>query len=467
MYKKLLLFLNFIPATFFAQAVSLDPTLVGGTSFNNASTEIIAMPDGKILVGGWFTGYNGTTVNRLAKLNSDGSLDLSFNTGTAVSNGGDVNEILVLPDGKIIVAGTFGYFNGLAKNYIVRLLPTGELDTSFENTIPNIYLNAVALQADGKLVAGGNTGKRIHRLNADGSADASFNVGNGFDNIVHSLAVQSDGKILAGGYFTNFDGTSAQSIIRLNSDGTRDASFNMGTGFFYNSTTTPLISNIIFLYNGKILVAGRFISYNGVLSKSLIRLEANGNVDASFNIGAGFATSATAVGSVAAVKIMADGKYLVGGTFNQCDNQNHKSIVKLNTDGSIDSSMNFGSGFDTTVRAIDIQADGKTLVLGDFIAYNGSNIRRLARLETNLLSSDEFVQLKKIIIYPNPSRESVSLHYEGGNIQGYSIIDFSGKVIQSGNESVTRINISSLASGNYILMLKTNDGNISDKLIVQ
>jgi len=467
MHKKLLLFLSFVPATFFAQAVSLDPTLVGGTSFNNAATEIIAMPDGKILVGGWFTGYNGTTVNRLAKLNSDGSLDLSFNTGTAVSNGGDVNEILVLPDGKIIVAGSFNYFNGLSKNNIVKLLPTGELDTSFEGALPQSYLNAVALQSDGKLLIGGNTNKRLNRLNVDGTIDASFNVGTGFDAPVHSLAVQNDGKILVGGYFTSFNNTEANYIIRLNSDGTRDTSFSIGTGLFHKATLTPQVKKIIVLGDGKILIAGQFVSYNGTLSKSLIRLEANGNVDTSFNIGAGFATSATAVGIIAAVKVQPDGKYLIGGTFNQCDNQNHKSIVRLNVDGSVDSSINFGSGFNGSVRAIDIQVDGKTLILGDFSSYNVDSVRRLARLQTDLLSTDEFAESKKVIVYPNPCKDFVSLDYEGGNILGYSIVDLSGRTIQSGNEHLTTINTSNLASGNYILMLKTDQSTVSKKLIVQ
>lgn len=467
MHKKLLFFLSFVPTAFFAQAVSLDPALVVGTSFSNAATEIIAMPDGKIFVGGWFTNYNGTAANRIAKLNSDGTLDSSFNPGTAASNGGDVNEILVLPDGKIIVAGNFGYFNGIAKNYIVRLLPSGELDTSFEGAVPNAYLNAVALQADGKLVAGGNTGKRIHRLNIDGSVDASFNIGAGFDAQVHSLAIQSDGKILVGGYFNSFDGNAAKGIIRLNSDGTRDASFDMGSGFFYSSNNIPSITEIKVLDDGKILVSGQFVSYNGVSSKSLIRLQANGSVDTSFNIGTGFAINATAIGTVTAVKIQPDGKYLIGGNFNLINDQNYKNIVRLNTDGSIDSSINFGSGFNSSVRAIDIQADGKTLVLGDFSTYDGNTVRRLARLQTDLLSTDKFSESKKLTVYPNPCKDFVSLDYEGGNILGYSIVDLSGRTIQSGNGHLTTINTSNLASGNYILMLKMDQSTVSQKLIVQ
>ena len=84
-------------------------------------TTVAPQPDGKILVGGAFTSFNGTTINRIARLNSDGTLDTAFitNTGTGANN--DVIEIAIQPDGKIVVGGYFTGFGGYPANRIARL----------------------------------------------------------------------------------------------------------------------------------------------------------------------------------------------------------------------------------------------------------------------------------------------------------------------------------------------------------
>jgi uncharacterized delta-60 repeat protein len=146
----------------------------------------VKQSDGKLLVGGLFTSYNGTTVNHLCRLNTDGTLDASFDIGTGFNN--PVYSIALLPNGKILAGGGFTSFNGVARNYIVC-------------------------------------------LNGDGSFNSNFNLGSGFDWIVHQIVVQTDGKILVGGRFGTFNGRSRSGIARLNSDGYLDYSFNPGTGF--------------------------------------------------------------------------------------------------------------------------------------------------------------------------------------------------------------------------------------------
>ncbi|MEY3470703.1 MAG: hypothetical protein RLZZ223_53, partial [Candidatus Parcubacteria bacterium] len=149
------------------------------------------------------------------------------------------------------------------------------------------------------------------------SRDTSFNIGTGFNNWVYSLALQSDGKILVGGDFTSYQGVGANYIIRLNSDGSRDTSFNLGTGF------NDSIASLALQSDGKILVGGWFSNYNGDTVNRIVRLNSNGSIDSSFNIGTGFN------GSVYSLALQSDGKILVGGYFTSYQDQPAGYLIRV------------------------------------------------------------------------------------------------------------------------------------------
>src|ERR1039458_798831 len=121
----------------------------------------------------------------------------------------------------------------------------GSLDVSFAPVSFGVgpccsglpWIHAVVVQPNGKAVVGGNFGSvngisrnYVARLNTDGSTDTSFNLGSGANSWVFSEALQPDGKVLIGGVFTSVDGLSRNSIARLNSDGSVDTTFNPGSG---------------------------------------------------------------------------------------------------------------------------------------------------------------------------------------------------------------------------------------------
>jgi uncharacterized delta-60 repeat protein/gliding motility-associated-like protein len=211
-------------------------------------------------------------MNRLARLNTDGSLDASFNIGTGTD--GAVSTIAIQSDGKIIIGGIFTKYNGATSNYITRLNSDGRLDSSFNNgSRADNGIETIAMQSDGKIIIGGAltsyngiVKNHIARLNTDGSVDASFNVGIGADNYIETTAIQSDGKIIIGGDFRTYNGAAKNRIARLNIDGSLDATFNVGTGP-NSSVYSCAIQN-----DRKIIIGGSFLYYNATSKSCIARL---------------------------------------------------------------------------------------------------------------------------------------------------------------------------------------------------
>jgi uncharacterized delta-60 repeat protein len=242
--------------------------------------------DGKLLLGGDFLRVDGVLSKRLARLHSDGRLDTSFNVGAAVNGG--VNALAVQADGKVLVCGGFIGFAGSTRNYVVRLNTDGSLDSGFLTRGMGSVVRSVLVQGDGKIVLGGNfttyvdhngttmACTRLARLNADGTLDTSFspapNAG------VSTLAVQGDGKIIAGGSFTFVGSTATRRVCRINSDGTLDAAFSTGTGTGFNFD----VNTVALQADGKILVGGGFTTFAGVAAMNLIRLNSSGSRDTGF-----------------------------------------------------------------------------------------------------------------------------------------------------------------------------------------
>lgn len=368
--------------------IQIDPTFDIGTGFTNElSVRSVALQsDGKILAGGYYTKYNGQTQNRISRLNIDGSLDTSFEIGTGFNS--YVVAITQQPDGKILTGGAFTSYNGQTRNRIARLNSDGSLDTSFNIGVgfSNSWVHKITLQSDGKILVGGSfteyngqAQNRIVRLNTDGSIDTSFVTGTGFNNEIWSITLQPDGKILVGGHFTSYNGQSRNSIVRLNTDGSLDTSFNIGTGFNI-SEWTHSVGAIILQADGKILIGGSFTEYNGQTQKSIVRLNTDGSVDTSFNSEVGFYRY-HANGLIHTMALQPDGKILVGGTFTRFGTQTQGRISRLNSDGSLDTFFETGIGFNTGgVDSIILQPDGKILTGGHFAYYNGQSQRGLTRL---------------------------------------------------------------------------------------
>jgi uncharacterized delta-60 repeat protein len=341
-------------------------------------TTITLQPDGKILVGGEFDTYSGVTRNYIVRLNTGGTIDNTFNIGGGFD--AETRIITLQPDGKILVGGAFTSYSGVTRNRIVRLNSDGTIDNTFTigSGFNNFLLFAITLQPDGKILVGGEfdtysgvTRNYIVRLNSNGTIDNTFNIGSGFNGFVYPITLQPDGKILVGGGFTSYSGVTRNCMVRLNSDGTIDNTFNIGTGFA-NPGYLPSLTAITLQPDGKILVGGFFNTYNNAICNRIIRLNSNGSIDNTFNSNLLFGSS----NFVYVITQQRDGKILVGR-----DGSNN-NIIRLNNNGTTDNSFNVGtmSGF---ILSITLQPDGKILTGGGFTSYSGVTSNNIIRLNNN------------------------------------------------------------------------------------
>lgn len=300
---------------------SLDTTFNPGSGANSYVYTVRRQADGKVIIGGWFNQFNGVTRNYVARLNTNGSLDTTF-----VTNSGPnyiVNAAAIQPDGKIVIGGEFTAVDGVARNHIARLNSNGTLDTTFNpGTGTNDIVRTVAFQADGKILLGGYftqvngaTTGHLARLNANGSRDTSFVANVNFT--VHSVVSLAGNKTVVAGYFSQVNGVSRNNIARLNADGTLDTGFDPGTGP-NNGVFAAAVQA-----DGKVSIGGTFSSINGVTRNYIGRLNANGSVDTTFNPGSG------ANDFVNCLAVQSDGKLLIGGRFTAVNGTTRIRLARL------------------------------------------------------------------------------------------------------------------------------------------
>ncbi|MGZ3789982.1 MAG: hypothetical protein ACXVLQ_15705 [Bacteriovorax sp.] len=337
---------------------------------DNYVNSVASESSNKRYIGGTFTTFNGVSRNHLARLNSDGSLDTGFNIGAGFND--TVYAIAPQSDGLVLVGGWFTNFNGATQNYLVRLKSDGSRDSSFVASISqsiNQSVNAIAIQSNNAIIVGGYFSyanglpySGLARFKSDGTLD-TFNIGSGFNSGVRAIAIDSSGNILVGGEFTSFNGSAQNYLVRLTSGGTKDTSFNIGSGFDAGVRAIAVQSD------GKILVGGWFTTFNGAAQNYLVRLNSNGSKDTSFNMGSGFNTNAAY--QVESIIVRPDNKIIVGGTFTSYNGVAQSGLVRLNSDGSLDTSFKIGAGFNNTVMSMSLQPDGN-INIGSWSTVFGS-----------------------------------------------------------------------------------------------
>ena len=407
----------------FSSAGLLDPVFNINLQqgLDGPPTAVTVQDDGKLLVSGFFAAVNGVPRPGLVRLQKDGVFDPGFSVGTGfistLSDGSQSanspESLAVQQDGRIVVAVPFfTNLQGLERNSLARLHADGSVDPSFDAGTGLYYeyvrgrATAVALWNDNRpgaapslqkiiavgsfthLVQCGVTHPRegILRLNEDGMLDPSFNPGTGFTNpelrhaLMRFVAVQPDGKILVAGDPVAYNGTPVPRLVRLNGDASLDTTFN-AAGPIGNTTT---IQAMDLLPNGQIMVAGYFFTDETGLRAEVVRLNADGSRDPGFNPGTGFGGNFGGV--LYDMAVQPDGKVVVGGRFLSYRGVPRTSIARLHTDGSLDVGFNPGAGIlgdpdAAAITTVALQSEGKALIGGSFYRFDGTVRPYLARLQ--------------------------------------------------------------------------------------
>lgn len=334
--------------------------------------------DGKVLVGGSFTQIDGLARTRLIRLNTDGTVD---NTFEAFIIDGEVRAILVQSDGKIVVGGTFNNVrqdkdatNNLTRTGLARFNVNGTLDSAFDAKL-NGSVNTIVALADGRMLVGGafttvaGIGRsRMARLSAAGAIDGSFTSPDIRNGEVRGIAIETEGTYVIGGTFTSVRGDGNRNrLARILANGGMDTSFNPDANGEVNA--------VLVLPDEKILVGGSFGAFAGsVQSRTrLARLEKSGVVDQSF--------AQEVNGTVNRLLGQTDGKILMTGLFSEVGTFQRNYLARLLSDGSVDDSFNPDP--DQQVRGIATMADGKIILGGLFTNVSNAVQQVVARLNTD------------------------------------------------------------------------------------
>jgi uncharacterized delta-60 repeat protein len=284
-----------------------------------------------------------------------------------------IHLIESLPDGKIVLAGSFQTFTGLEQKELIRLQADGTLDESFVAApLPagpyGQGISALLALPDGKLLVGLNSSNGIIRLNADGSRDETFRFESIHDQNLYNypsvlgILWQTNGQLVAFGNISQVGTNEATGIVRLHADGRVDPTF-LPRLTFEGKPASP--TSALVQPDGKIVLTGGFDAVNGTPKERLARLNSDGSLDTSF--------ASPSNWSWETFDVQHDGKILVRGTLG---------ISRLTRGGTWDYSFNPGLGVSGTNRYLVSGKShaGGSLIYGNFDKYDDQWRRSLARL---------------------------------------------------------------------------------------
>lgn len=447
--------------------------------------KVVELPDGKILVGGSFMNYAGSGKNHLVRLNNDGTVDTTWNPGGAGPNH-QVQDIAVMPDDRIVIAGNFVTYNGMSAYFITRLQPNGDRDFTFNipaNAI-NGAVRAIDIQRDDHVVAVGeffvcygHSMPHIARFLPDGAVDLDFDLGTGFNDIANDVAVLPDTRILVGGQFSAYNGNLCGRLALLTPDGPYDTGMVNNPGF---SGTMTEVRKVLPLPGGQVLVGGSFAQYNGQETGSLARVELNGTLDPTFT------SPFYPFAGLRAIALHPDGHIFAGGEFTGGmyvpNVPGPARLIRLQPDGTRDDAAydvgegpGPGSQATSYVNDVFIQADGKVLVGGYFGSFHNpdeTQYRNLIRLHpetttaiaehganaalqllTDLSSGEHFL----VHPFPDALRSILRIHAANGQLVQERVLATSGGIPFPVAEG--------LDPGVYLVSVEDNGRRVTGRLV--
>ncbi|MEZ4790911.1 MAG: delta-60 repeat domain-containing protein [Flavobacteriales bacterium] len=452
------------------------PDLTFTPQLNGYVEHIALQADGRILIVGDFTEVNGTVQNHIARLHADGTLDATFNTGSAFGAVAVINSVSVTANGQVLVGGLFTAYDGVPASGLVRLQQDGTLDTGFDPdfqtsdrvTVVEPMPNGQCYVAGTFTTIGGVDAPRLARLMGDGSLDPTFAIGDGPQGplpVIQAMELRPTGELLIVGAFQTFDQTTASCIVQLLPSGAVDPDFNVGTGLtggYYLQAWDIALGP-----TGQLYVVGDFSLYNGQTIGHIVRLNADGTRDLDFpgDIYPGDGPVIAGPLPITACTRQADGRLVVGGWFGALAGEPRARLARLDLNGAVDPAFDPGLGPRTPANSLDLscprtlvaQDDGTLLVGGDFTHYNGQPQGYLAKVQAanatgiNTHEAPRFTVTadgRSMYINSNERIRSITLH------------DAGGRLVRS-TSGLMQLTIADLVAGAYLVTVHTHAGTRS------
>jgi uncharacterized delta-60 repeat protein len=407
--------------------IKIDKAFNSYVGANEDINNITALPDGRMLILGNFTDYNNSGIrsgySKLAIISAEGILDKSFKPGKGIPSG-NLNKAALLLDGKILIGGQFNTYNnkkGRIGN-IGKISLNGAMDSTIysfidrsgepkKDTVPSFAaffsgpVTEMMVQPDGNIIVGGAfkyyikkcyypnqkdtiitdsvVVNNMARIKPDGSLDKTYNfnlpanpANDSFNGYIYDAHMQADGKIIVTGAFSSYNGESVNRIARINTDGTLDKSFSIGSG------PNDLITSIQPYVNGQVLISGSFSTFNGKAVSKVAILNQNGGVEESFNTGVG------ADGAVTKASRLGNGKILLTGSFQKFNGINRYGFAVVEPTGQLSPNNNTIGGFiftDNRFRnpvfdVINVDNGKAAILVGGFSSLDLQQNNRLVKI---------------------------------------------------------------------------------------
>jgi uncharacterized delta-60 repeat protein len=427
-----------------------------GSGADAGINELIIQPDDKIIVAGMFVNFNGTATGRIIRLQPDGEIDSTWITSVGGADS-DIRGMALQPDGKVLIGGIFGLYNGTTTNRLVRLDTNGNTDSAFiVGAGPNNEVQGITVNNNRAIIRGffneyqGTPVPSFAVLQMNGALDTSFILPTESFLSVNDFHILSNDQLYLGGNFTTYNGQTVNRIVRLHPNGSIDTTFNTGTGF------DAMVRCLLVEDSGDILIAGTFNTYKGIPISRLIRLRPNGDRDTSFN------AIVPSLATLDALAIDSAGRIYMTGS-----DAGNLFLKRLLQDGSEDSGFNIvGTGFNGNITQLAHQSNNKLLVTGFFSLYNNQQAGRVARMFTDAstVSTENIFTQDNVAIFPNPFTDEFYFRIHNalpGEIH-LKVRDIQGRQINEGlyntNENIS-ITTAGWMPGIYFVEVLNNQSN--------
>ena len=360
------------------------------SGFNGNVNAAVELPDGSLVFGGDFTTYRGRVANRIAKIDSSGNLDLTFNPQTGANGASSVVTTLKIYGSSIFVGGYFTTMKGANAARIAKIDFNGNVDLTFNpsnTTSANNVIHSIAIVGSDLYIGGdftqyrGATANRIARVDADtGVMNGSFSTA-GTDRAIYSV-LYSGGALYIGGFFSTYSGTVVNGLAKIDpGSGALDTGFNSGSGSGF--TSTGAIVYQLASYGTDLIAVGKFTHYRTAPANYIAKINSSGVLDTGFSP----ATGLNGFNDVVASVLVLGSDIYVGGQFIRYKGAPARRIAKLNGSGDLDTSFNPATG--ATSTGADGEVHGMTLASGgDIYIYGAFTAYRAPYVANNILKTD-------------------------------------------------------------------------------